>query len=812
MPLTELRGSSRVYISAVVIAGVFIVLESLYSLSLAPIDPTWLMLAVLTLLSGSFTVRIPGIPARLSVSETFVFAAALLFGPEAATMTVVLDTLVISFWLARASSPPWFRLAFNVAAAAIAIWTATNIFYYCTGIQPLGTKPRSIVALLPWLLLLATLYFLLNSWLVAFVVGLEQRRSSLAVWRQSFFWLSLNYYSGASIAALILPYLLQPPLSSFMYVVGVILPVLVISYLTFKTALGRIDDANTHLSELNRLYLSTIETLAMAIDAKDQITHGHIRRVQQYAVGLAKHMGITDSGQISAIEAASLLHDMGKLAVPEYILNKPGRLTPAEFERMKLHASIGADILSAIDFPYPVVPIVRHHHENWDGTGYPDGLRSTDIPIGARILSVVDCFDALTSDRPYRPRMTDSEAIKILLARRGSMYDPLIVDAFIAIHDSVLKPSHSDNTLAGTLQPRTLAQAFTGERPLQASTIVGPETSRTSSLEEIAASAEETLVLYDLAIGLTGHVELSDVGDVISKHLRRIVPASVIVFFVYDPHTDDLVSAHAVGSHSFHLIGLRIPRGERLSGWVAANKQTMVNADPVLDLGDVSRLLKPRLRSCMSTPLVYGQELIGVLTLYSVDPEAFTEDHKRVLDVVCRQVSQTVHHALSFERQRAIDLRDRTTGLPNARHFERMFAAASANILSEDKVSVVSVFLSQSGARHSISAHGVSDGAVETVATAARGCLRGGDILFRYAQNELVVLLTQTDAETAEGVAARIRAATAAALANYALYEHAIVITLGIATAPIDGLSVHDLVEVARTRGRSPGSPQSAVH
>ena len=159
----------------------------------------------------------------------------------------------------------------------------------------------------------------------------------------------------------------------------------------------------------------------MAIDAKDQITHGHIRRVQQYAVRLARHMGMTDGRQISAIEAASLLHDMGKLAVPEYILNKPGKLTAAEFDRMKLHAGIGADILSAIDFPYPVVPIVRHHHESWDGSGYPDGLRATAIPIGARILAVVDCFDALTSDRPYRPRMSDSDAIAILLSRRGTI-------------------------------------------------------------------------------------------------------------------------------------------------------------------------------------------------------------------------------------------------------------------------------------------------------------------------------------------------------------------------------------------------------
>ena len=204
-----------------------------------------------------------------------------------------------------------------------------------------------------------------------------------------------------------------------------------------KTALGRVDDANKHLGELNRLYLSTIETLAMAIDAKDQITHGHIRRVQQYAIGLARHIGVMDSSQISAIEAASLLHDMGKLAVPEYILNKPGKLTATEFEKMKAHASIGADILSAIDFPYPVVPIVRHHHENWDGTGYPDGLSGTAIPIGARILSVVDCFDALTSDRPYRPRLADADAIDILQQRRGVMYDPLVVDAFLAVHADI---------------------------------------------------------------------------------------------------------------------------------------------------------------------------------------------------------------------------------------------------------------------------------------------------------------------------------------------------------------------------------------
>ena len=802
---STLGHSGRGYVIGVAAAGIVVVLHSLYVLSTTPVDFRWFLLAGLTLLSGSFTVRIPTIPARLSVSETFVFAAAILFGPSAATIIVVLDTLIISLWQRRTSRSA-SRVLFNMAAPAVAIWVAAHVFFLMAGVRPLRESPTSILSLVVPLLALALLYFLLNSWLIAGIVALEKRVRPFVVWRQNFLWLSLNFFSGASVAALLLPYLQQDE-QPLLRVAGILLPLLLISYLTFKTALGRVEDANRHLSELNKLYLSTIETLAMAIDAKDQITHGHIRRVQQYAVRLAKRIGVTEPAQISAIEAASLLHDMGKLAVPEYILNKPGRLTPAEFEKMKLHASVGADILAAINFPYPVVPIVRHHHENWDGSGYPDGLKGSEIPIGARVLSVVDCFDALTSDRPYRPRLGDAEAIRILLERRGSMYDPLVVDTFLQVHREIAPagatPSEQSHDGLSAITRGAIANAD----------VLEPG----SRLDDIAASTEEMLVLYELARGLTGHFALADAADVISKHLRRVVPASTCTFYIYDSASDELVAAHASGENAGHFVGIRIPRGERLTGWVAANKQTILNSDPVLDLGEVARALKPRLRSCLSTPLLCDDTLVGVLTLYSVHKAAFTEDHRRIIEVVGRQVSQAVKHAVDFENDRTTNLRDHLTGLPNLQHLERFVSSEIATLSGSGVFSII--FVDLHGLREIGRRVGrtTADHALSGVVEAIRGGLRGADVLFRYGTDEFVVLLTQTDRPAAQYVAARIaeRLHQQHHTATARLDDDAAGLTLGIATAPSDGVTLDALVEAARRRERpadESGERPSSIH
>ncbi len=786
------QAAGQLYLATVILAGFWVVLYSLRDLFLRPVGYEWFILAGLTLLSGSFTIKVPTIPARLSVSETFVFAAVLLFGPSAATMVVALDSLIISLWIFRTSQRAE-RVLFNFAAPAIAVWIAARAFFALARVPPLALAPSPIIGLVFPLLVLAVLYFLLNSWLIAIAVALEQRVSTFNVWRHNFLWLSLNYFSGASVAALLIPYLLGPGYA-FVRIIGVLLPLLLISYLTLKTALGRVEDANKHLGELNRLYLSTIETLAMAIDAKDQITHGHIRRVQTLAVGLARATGLNDLSQIRAVEAAALLHDMGKLAVPEYILNKPGPLTPAEFEKMKLHASVGADILSAIDFPYPVVPIVRHHHERWDGLGYPDGLKATDIPIGARILSVVDCFDALTSDRPYRPRLSDVEALRILQDRRGTMYDPLIVDVFTEVYREIA-PFHSEDDLA-----KVGLSAIT-RGTLQATDGIIASGSR---LDDISASTEEMLLLYELAQGLSGKTDLADAGDLISKHLRRLVPATTCVFFVYDSNVDELHSAHAAGENASHFVGIRIAMGQRLSGWVAANRQTILNSDPMLDLGEIARVLKPPLRSCLSTALLVDKELVGVLTVYSTHREAFTEDHRRIVEVIARQVSQTVQRALGFRQEQTEQLRDQLTGLPNKQHLER-FVTSELSSAAGLPCSIVLIDISTHLTRVSQRSH--FDSYLGRACEAIRRALRGADLLFTYDAGRFVVLLTQTSPATADALVRQVAAELSALTADESDSSSAEV-RLGRASAPDDGSSLTQLIRVAE--GRS--SPPSQLH
>ncbi|HET6957804.1 MAG TPA: HD domain-containing phosphohydrolase [Vicinamibacterales bacterium] len=187
--------------------------------------------------------------------------------------------------------------------------------------------------------------------------------------------------------------------------------------------------------------------MARTLAARDTATFEHARRVRRYARALASRVGIVDEEELRTLETAALFHDVGKLAIPDHVLSKAGPLTPEEYEQVKRHAAIGADLLTGLAFPGPLALLVRHHHENWDGTGYPDRLRREDIPAGARALSIADCYDALTSDRPYRRALSHATAMAMMTDRCGSMFDPMMIEAFVSIAES--------------LQPAALVSAHT---------------------------------------------------------------------------------------------------------------------------------------------------------------------------------------------------------------------------------------------------------------------------------------------------------------------------------------------------------------
>src|SRR5439155_12316522 len=331
----------------------------------------------------------------------------------------------------------------------------------------------------------------------------------------------------------------------------VIIPLPVILYVTFRHALGRAQDQVDHLGKVSRVYVGAIEALAHAVDAKDQVTHDHTRRVQDQTVRLARALSVEDEGDIQALKAAALLHDVGKLAIPEHILNKPGRLTPAEYAIMKRHASIGADILSVVGFPYDVAPIVRHHHENWDGTGYPDGLAGDRIPIGSRILAVVDCFDALTSDRPYRPRMQDREALDVVSGRRGTMYDARVVDAFFALRaETAATASRPDRSLSASPAPASAA--------------------RPSDAADDRCEDPELQMFFALGRSLVSSTTKYQVGEALWASFRTCLPASAFVLYDYDEATDAIAAADKASDDTAGTSAGQIPLGDRLSGWVAA--------------------------------------------------------------------------------------------------------------------------------------------------------------------------------------------------------------------------------------------------
>ena len=587
--MSRFLSPGTLFVSATAAAGAVVCSYAVWDLFQGEIRSEWFALMALTACAGLVTLRVPGMPVSFSISDTFTILAALAVGPSAGAMTAAVDGLVLSFRMARPART-FARVAFNVACLALASWSAGSVYRLIAPAHPLENGAPAALHLLGSLAVFGVLHFAVNSGLVATAVAFEQRASFTAIWRQHFSNLWISSFGGTFAAMMMIVLARQDAFQALILVT----PLPVVLYVALRHALGRAEDRIDHLGKMNRVYVATIEALAHAVDAKDQVTHDHVRRVQEKSLRLAQRLGVSDSAQLQALEAAGLLHDVGKIGIPEHILNKPGRLTPPEFEIMKRHPAIGADILSVIGFPYPLIPIVRHHHENWDGTGYPDGLAGEHIPIGARILQVVDCFDALTSDRPYRAAMTEADALKIVEDRRGTMYDPRVVDALLAL-------VASEPSAAATVGPRLA--------------IVPRVTPTTEVPDADPANGARAPLL---------------IGDALWTKLRQNMPADSAVLFASDGQT--LVATSRFGEPSVPF-NARIAIGQRVSGWVAATGRSALNSDARLDFDSDQRELT-RLRSALVVPVRRDGEVVGVLALYAITEEAFDTSHLRLAAAV----------------------------------------------------------------------------------------------------------------------------------------------------------------------------------
>ncbi|MGE0816002.1 MAG: HD-GYP domain-containing protein [Vicinamibacterales bacterium] len=619
------------YVAAVTALGLFAIAQSLASLVSTPRPTEWLLFSALAIAFGRLSVRMPGVPVHASMSDTFLLTSGMLFGPAPATVAMATDGFILSWRRGHSAD----RILFNTANPALSVWVGAQAFVLLLGYTPVADGPLSLERVILPLAAMAALQFFVHTGLTATAAALERGGHPVQVWRKHFAMLGVSQSASAS-AALILGLLANR--------VGVLAlaaaaPIVVMVYLGLQSRLGRLADAERHVKQVDRLYMSTIQALSSAIDAKDGVTSSHIRRVQTYSVALARALGVSGSDEVKAIEAAALLHDTGKLAVPEHILNKPGKLTAAEFEAMKLHVDVGADILSSIDFPYPVVPIVRNHHENWDGTGYPRGVAGQAIPIGARILSVVDCYDALTSDRPYRPAMTAEQATAILLERRGTMYDPLVVDTFLELLPSLGRVVEAEPTLGRAMHRLAAAREAAPAQPP-----VPPPSPLAEPPQQTALDTLGRLV--------TGALSVADVASLATVDLKALAPSAEFVFYVTSPGGERLLPAYATRPHPGGASYDSMAFGERVSGWVAANRQQIVNSDARLDLGAVPA--STSLRYCVATPLVDEGQMVGVLAAYAAAPIApeVAQGLAHVAPQVASLVAQTAN-AVPFRQAKA---------------------------------------------------------------------------------------------------------------------------------------------------------------
>jgi diguanylate cyclase (GGDEF)-like protein/putative nucleotidyltransferase with HDIG domain len=775
---------AKLYVTMVTLAGFGVIGMTLYRWQSEDVLRFCFYL-VLSSLAAGLKVNLPGIQGTMSVCFLFVFIGiADLSAPETLIIACA-GTVVQCLWKSRPRTKT-LQILIGIANTGIAATLAYSFYHW-----PLLHRLDSAGPLL--LVATGLAYYVLNTVPIGLATYFSEGKPFGETWHSCYFWSFPFYLVGASVAWIISLFTRQMHWEASI----VLLPVIYLIYRSYQLYLARLEDEKRHVESIAGLHMRTIEALALAIEAKDHTTHEHLRRVRVYAVEIGKQLGLTGE-ELEALKAAALLHDIGKLAVPEHIISKPGRLTQEEFEKMKIHPVVGAEILERVSFPYPVAPIVRAHHEKWDGSGYPHGLRGEDIPIGARILSAVDCLDALASDRQYRRAMDLDEAMEEVSAQAGKSFDPQVVAALKQHYVELERMAQATPENAAKLSTDAIIEK--GAEPAAGYQGSAPQTAPGNEYDflcSIAAARQEVQLLFELVQDLGNSLSLDETLSVVAARLKKIVPYDAIAIYV---RLEQKLLPQYVNGEDFRLFSsLEIPVGEGLSGWVAENHKPILNGNPSVEPGYLSDPGKfSTLRSALAVPLEGLNGAIGVMTLYRADHDAFSRDHLRILLAISSKVSLAVENALIFRQVEDSATTDYLSGLPNARSlFLRLDSEVARCKRSREPLCVVVCDLDGFKQINDRFGHLEGNKVLRLVSEALRSRCREYDYVARMGGDEFVLLLPGTDRKSIQGRIAEIRQI---AIGTGMPSSSGVSISIGEAYYPDDGTDAEELLAEADKR------------
>jgi diguanylate cyclase (GGDEF)-like protein/putative nucleotidyltransferase with HDIG domain len=777
---------STVYVSAVPFTWLCFAASNTYS-------PLWLLLTVISVFVATINIRLPKISALISMGDVFTILILTEFGPGPALISYWIDIFAAhaaDVLRRRASFPRLYRWGFNLACCALSTWTMHALH---EGVNWFSIPyPASVIA---GVFAVGIGWFFVNTVTLSLAVALSKQRDFWAVWRDGLSLYLLNFMGSAAVAGFISLFYQRAGFLIFL----LSLPIAVVLYQLYLFSVQKYEQAQKHIAELNNLYLQTIESLASAVDAKDRCTHGHIRRVQVYAVELAQLIGVSDQNELRALQAGALLHDIGKIAIPEYILNKPTVLTETEFEKMKIHPVVGANMLKTIDFPYPVVPLVRSHHERWDGMGYPEGLSAEEIPLGARILSLVDCYDALTTNRPYRAPMDRSEVVSFFRREAGKAYDPAVVDTFIQNIEQI--EAAGKNVIIDESDVWGIKQTQNSSRPnVRGLEKVQPTVTYGKALSGGGDVQRELYSVFEFSRAEIRCLSCKDIFTFMGSKLSNLIAFDAAAFYTADLVDQSVIAVHVIGSEVDGLAGLKLGLEQKLSGWVAANNQSLCNLPPFPDFLKCKDP-QPTFQISAIAPMNRDGKVFGAISLYRKVNEKFNEESFRRLEIIASQTALALSKRDSDSDETSL-LTDSPTGLANGFQLYLMFDQVAMDAHRyEYPLALFALHLDDLKVIRQRWGHMSGDESLKAVASHLSGTLRETDLLVRYGFDEFVTLNPRMNREQAEALKSRLQNdLDHLRFAVRAGDQIPLPASIGIAVFPEDGSDIETLLSVAEWR------------